>query len=94
MSPTATRRLLALHRWCGLLVSANLLVLTLTGLILVFHDEIDDALGAIPQASSGAAQIGLARALEVAHAHFDCGIVGIVSRLTHIDGRRAGRPIP
>ncbi len=66
MSPTATRRLLALHRWCGLLVSANLLVLTLTGLILVFHDEIDDALGVVPQASNGVAQISLARALELA----------------------------
>ncbi len=68
MSPSATRRLLAWHRWCGLLVSANLLVLTLTGLILIFHDEIDDALGVVPQASGGAEQISLSRALEVAQA--------------------------
>jgi len=44
MSPTLTRRLLALHRWAGLILSLNVLVFSLTGLILIFHDEIADAL--------------------------------------------------
>jgi len=66
MNAATTRRLLALHRWCGLLVSANLLVLTLSGLILIFHDEIDDALGVVPHAASGPAQLSLSRALDLA----------------------------
>ena len=68
MSPNATRRLLSVHRWCGLLVSTNLFVLALTGLILIFHDEIDDALGVVPEARSGAAMISLSRALGLANA--------------------------
>lgn len=68
MSPGATRRLLSVHRWCGLIVSANLLVLALTGLILIFHDEIDGALGVVPEAAAGSSTISVARALELARA--------------------------
>ena len=68
MSPGATRRLLSLHRWCGLIVSANLLILALTGLILIFHDEIDDALGVVPEAAAGASTTSAARALDLAQA--------------------------
>ncbi|HEY0467900.1 MAG TPA: PepSY-associated TM helix domain-containing protein, partial [Polyangiaceae bacterium] len=67
MTPSTTRRLLALHRWCGLLVSANLLVLALTGLILIFHDEIDAALGVMPEARAGAASITISGALALAN---------------------------
>lgn len=70
MSPGATRRLLSVHRWCGLIVSANLLVLALTGLVLIFHDEIDGALGVVPSADevAGASTTSAARALELAQA--------------------------
>jgi uncharacterized iron-regulated membrane protein len=44
MSPTLTRRLLAVHRWAGLILSLNVLVFAVTGLILIFHDEIGEAL--------------------------------------------------
>jgi uncharacterized iron-regulated membrane protein len=68
MSPNTTRRLLSLHRWCGILVSANLLVLSLTGLILIFHEEIDRALGVVPPARSGEPKIGVAEAIALARA--------------------------
>jgi len=68
MNASTTRRLLSLHRWCGLLVSANLLLLALTGLILIFHDEIDAALGVLPKARAGTASTTLASALSLANA--------------------------
>lgn len=54
MSPTTTRRLLAVHRWCSIVVSLNFVILALTGLVLVFHEEIDHVLGVIPPAAAGA----------------------------------------
>lgn len=35
----------AVHRWTSLICTINLLILCVTGLLLVFHDEIDAALG-------------------------------------------------
>jgi uncharacterized iron-regulated membrane protein len=68
MSPGTTRKLLAIHRWCGIIVSLNFVVLALTGLILVFHDEIDDALGVLPPVAAQGEKISIARAVEVARA--------------------------
>jgi len=67
MSPALTRRLLSLHRWCGLIVSLNVALFAVTGALLIFHEEIDAALGAVPATSHGTS-ISLARAVEVARA--------------------------
>lgn len=44
MKPIWTRRLLVLHRWCGLISAANLAILCVTGALLVFVHEIDTLL--------------------------------------------------
>ncbi|SEA90652.1 PepSY-associated TM helix domain-containing protein [Rubrimonas cliftonensis] len=44
MRPVALRRWLWVHRWSSLVCTAFLLMLCLTGLPLIFHDEIDAAL--------------------------------------------------
>lgn len=46
MKPATTRRLLSIHRICGLIVSLNLLVFAVTGIILIFAKDIDDLTGA------------------------------------------------
>lgn len=69
MSPTLTRRLLSVHRWCGLVVSLNVLIFAITGAFLVFHEEIDAMLGVMPELASEGEQIPLARAVELARAH-------------------------
>ncbi len=68
MSPNATRKLLAIHRYAGLIVSLNFVVLALTGLILVFHEEIDDALGVVPPVAAQGDVIPFARTIDIAHA--------------------------
>jgi uncharacterized iron-regulated membrane protein len=42
----------AVHRWTSLICTINLLILCLTGLVLIFHDEIDQALGQGPAPST------------------------------------------
>lgn len=76
MSPAFTRKLLAVHRWCSVVVSVNFIVLALTGLVLVFHDEIDDLLGVVPPAATAdsAKTIPIARAVEVARAATPDGV--------------------
>lgn len=44
-----------LHRWTSLIATLPFLVLCLTGTVLIFHDEIDDALGVVPSAQTAAA---------------------------------------
>ena len=68
MGPVATRRLLAVHRFTGLVISLNLLVFALTGLVLIFHEEIDDALGVMPRAAASASSVGVAGAIAAARA--------------------------
>ncbi|MEM1417373.1 MAG: PepSY-associated TM helix domain-containing protein [Myxococcota bacterium] len=68
MGPRTTRMLLTLHRRCGLFVCLNLAVLSLTGVILVFHEEIDTFLGAMPEARGEGALVSLAETVEVARA--------------------------
>ena len=59
----------ALHRWTSLFCTLNLLVLLITGLPLIFHQELDEALGYVPRleargktALSMDDAVGLARA--------------------------------
>lgn len=44
-----------LHRWTGLLATPFFLVLCLTGSVLIFHEEVDEALGDRPVTSREAA---------------------------------------
>jgi uncharacterized iron-regulated membrane protein len=66
MSPNTTRRLLAIHRWCGLIVSLNVVLFAITGALLIFHEEIDELLGVVPQLSATGESITLARAVDIA----------------------------
>lgn len=45
MTPASLRGWRLVHRWTSLICSANLLVLCVTGLILVFHHEIQHLMG-------------------------------------------------
>jgi uncharacterized iron-regulated membrane protein len=44
---------LAIHRWSSVLGTVPFLVLCLTGTVLIFHDEIDAALGVVPASTAG-----------------------------------------
>jgi uncharacterized iron-regulated membrane protein len=46
MTPRAVRSWKSVHKWSSLVCTLFLFVLCLTGLLLIFHDEIDQALGA------------------------------------------------
>jgi uncharacterized iron-regulated membrane protein len=45
MKPATLRRWIAWHRWSSLVTTVNLLLLSVTGLILIFHSEIDALMG-------------------------------------------------
>ena len=45
MTPASLRGWRLVHRWTSLICSANLLILCVTGLILVFHHEIEHLMG-------------------------------------------------
>ena len=49
MTANATRRWTFLHRWSSLFCTLNLLLLSVTGLLLIFHHEIDEMLGTLPE---------------------------------------------
>jgi uncharacterized iron-regulated membrane protein len=68
MKATTTRKLLAWHRWCGLIVSLNVALFAITGVLLIFHEEIDDMLGVLPESSGGENKTSLAQAIEIARA--------------------------
>lgn len=44
---------LRLHRWSSLIATLPLLVLCLTGTVLIFHEELDAALGVVPASAAG-----------------------------------------
>lgn len=44
-----------LHRWSSLIATPFFLILCLTGTVLIFHEEIDQALGVVPVAQEGVA---------------------------------------
>ena len=68
--PGLVRAVHRVHRWTGLASALNLLVLALTGMLLVFHDEIDHALGTVPPPAAapapGAAPAPLAAIVDAA----------------------------
>lgn len=45
------------HRWSSLVATLPFLVLCVTGSVLIFHEEIDAALGVVPTSSAGEARI-------------------------------------
>lgn len=45
-----------LHRWTSLVATVPFLVLCLTGTVLIFHEEIDHAMGVVPEVSQGEAR--------------------------------------
>jgi uncharacterized iron-regulated membrane protein len=45
LTPTKIRIWFAIHRWTSLVCTVFMLLLCLTGLPLIFHDEIDDLIG-------------------------------------------------
>lgn len=49
MTAAATRRWATLHRWSSLFCTLNLLLLSVTGLLLIFHHEIEEMLGTMPE---------------------------------------------
>jgi uncharacterized iron-regulated membrane protein len=49
MTAATTRRWTTLHRWSSLFCTLNLLLLSVTGLLLIFHHEIDEMLGVMPE---------------------------------------------
>jgi len=57
LSAIALRRWTSLHRWSSLFCTLNLTLLAITGLILIFRHEIDDALGTVPEVKSASGQI-------------------------------------
>ncbi len=67
MTARNLQRWTALHRWTSLFVTVNLLLLAITGLFLIFHDEIEDALGTYPHPqANGAPAITMDRAVDLA----------------------------
>lgn len=59
MKASSLRIWYTIHRWSSLICTLNLLLLCLTGLMLIFHDDIDDMLG---QGHHPAAQITAGKA--------------------------------
>jgi uncharacterized iron-regulated membrane protein len=71
MTPQAVRVWKDVHKWTSLVCTLFLFILCLTGLPLIFHEEIDRALGATAAPDSVAADapmISLDRVLEIARA--------------------------
>ena len=55
-----------LHRWCSLVATLPFLVLCLSGTVLIFHKEIDAALGVVPTAQDldSASRLPLTRSVD------------------------------
>lgn len=73
MSPATIRRWSWVHRWSSLVCTAFLLLLCITGLPLVFHEEIDLLLegdGALPPVPAGTVERGLDDAVAAALAAY------------------------
>jgi uncharacterized iron-regulated membrane protein len=66
MTARGLRVWLLVHRWTSLACTLNFLLLCATGLILVFHHEINDALGTLPAPAAGSTPLSAARVVEIA----------------------------
>jgi len=63
---------IGVHKWTSLIATLFLFMLCLTGLPLIFHDELDHALGARPTpdvVAPGTPMLSLDRIIEIAKAH-------------------------
>lgn len=86
MSPSATRRLLSLHRWAGLILSLNVLLFSLTGLVLIFHEELEAALEPAAEQRPAGKPMSLVEAIAVAKGKLPKADAVFVSRdLEHPD---------
>ena len=71
MTPRSVRVWKDLHKWTSLVCTLFLFILCLTGLPLIFHEEIDRALGATAapdHVAADAPMISLDRVIEIGHA--------------------------
>jgi uncharacterized iron-regulated membrane protein len=71
MTPRSVRVWKDLHKWTSLACTLFLFILCLTGLPLIFHEEIDRALGATAapdHVAADAPMISLDRVIEIGHA--------------------------
>src|SRR5690606_3033459 len=61
-----------LHRWTSLIATIPFLILCLTGTVLIFHEEIDHALGLEPvlHETLPETQRPLSEAIDTVHAQF------------------------
>ena len=76
LSPQSVRRWCSIHKWTSLICTVFLLMLCVTGLPLVFHDEIDKALSDIAQPAVLPAQTApadLDRLVAAVHARIPGG---------------------
>jgi uncharacterized iron-regulated membrane protein len=73
LTPTSIKAWYAVHRWTSLACTLFLLVLCLTGLPLIFHDEIDDLIGdepPVPMLSAETPPASLDRVVDAARARY------------------------
>ena len=59
-----------LHRWTSLIATVPFLVLCLTGMILIFHEEIDHAMGVVPEVVGQAAPRPMRDSVATVEARF------------------------
>jgi uncharacterized iron-regulated membrane protein len=81
MTPRSVRVWKETHKWTSLVCTLFLLMLCVTGLPLIFHDEIDHVLGATVEpdvAARDATMLGFDRILEIARAARPNDVVTIV----------------
>lgn len=70
-SPSRAFRInLWLHRWTSLIATPFFLVLCLTGTVLIFHEEIDAAMGYVPSATASVHERPLADSVAAVQAQF------------------------
>lgn len=65
MTSRTLRRWSWVHKWSSLLSSVVLLMLCVTGLPLIFHDEIDDLFGEHPAAAQAGAEAAVAPLTDI-----------------------------
>ncbi len=53
-----------IHRWVGAVVAVYILVMSVTGVSLVFHDELSDALCTQPKIKTGSERLPLSRVVD------------------------------
>lgn len=82
LAQAAIRRWYAVHKWTSLICTLFLLLLCITGLPLIFHDEIDHALGNEAEAATlpaGTPDASLDKLAAAAKAHYPGQVIRFVS---------------